>query len=338
MFKRLLLLFILTSLLFATGYCGENMEALFGSKTAFIGTQADAKTGVVYNCWRLNVRNGPWGKILDVISVGDIVNIVGSSDNKYWYKISHNGKTAFVSHKHIQVGGQQGAVATGTTNLNSQMFSSKKKGYVNASSLNIRSGPWGTILDNYSYGTDVLIVGKTGDWYKIVYKTGFAFAHSHYIQDGSAPSMTSGGPSGQPGATFTSGPMNKRILDAMRSLKTVKLNYPPACGKHYDGTPATPGNLGCAFAVSTALQRAGVKNAFSLGVSNLSAQLQRKPKPGFKKVPTSSRQPGDIIIWGGHIGVMAEPGKAVSNSSSLSRVREHTDRASKIKYILRAPA
>ncbi|MCK5684392.1 hypothetical protein KAJ27_09730, partial [bacterium] len=131
----------------------------------------------------------------------------------------------------------------------------------------------------------------------------------------------------------------KRILDSMRALKSEKLNYPPACGKTRDGKPSTPGNLGCAFAVSTALQRAGVKNAFSLGVSNLAAQLQRKPKPGFKKVSTSSRQPGDIIIWNpSHVGVMAEPGKAVSNSSSLSRVREHTDRSSKIRFILRAPA
>lgn len=313
-----------------------------GSKTAFTGVVSDAKSGVVFNCYKLNVRASEWGRILGVISVGDSVVIKGSSQDKYWYKIDYNGQVGFVSHRFIQAGSASASSTPAASSGNAPTGTSanKQKGYTTASSLNIRQSPWGNILTTYNYGTDVIIVGKEGDWYKIQYNGGIAYAHSHYVQPGSAPAGTVGGTGGTPQATFTTGPLNKRILDAMKSLINERLNYPAACGMNRDGTKSSqPGNLGCAFAVSTALQRAGVQNAYSLGVDNLSSQLQRQPKPGFKRVATGSRQPGDIIIWNpSHIGVVAGGGRAVSNSSSISRVREHSDTYMSIRYVLRAPA
>ncbi|MCK5682843.1 SH3 domain-containing protein [bacterium] len=341
MSRRGFIVLIIFVFMFANVY-SQNINTAFGSKTAVTGTTTanSNKNGVVYNCYKLNVRSGPWGKVLGIISVGDTVVITGKSSDNYWHKINYNGQTAFVSHKHIQVGGASASTsqtpATGTTTASNS--TGKQKGHTTASSLNIRNAPWGTVLTKYSYGTDVTILGKTGDWYQIQYNGGTAYAHCHYVQPGSAPAGTVGGTGGQPTATFTSGPMNKRILDGMNSLKTKKLNYPKACGKTKNGV-YYPGRLGCAYAVSLGLQAAGVKNAYSLGVTNLSTQLQRQPKPGFKKVSTSSRQPGDVIIWNpSHIGIVAGGGKAVSNSSSLGRVREHSDTYQSIRFVLRAPA
>ncbi len=320
----------------ANVYC-MGPSAVFGTKTALTNTSASAKTGEVYNCSKLNVRSSEWGKVLGIISAGDKVEIIGTSTDNYWYKIKYNGQTGFVSHKHIQVGNTSASTQTPTTGNNTAStistgsnFANTSQGHTTASSLNIRESPWGNILTKYNYGTNVIILGKTGDWYQIKYNGGKAYAHAHYVQPGSAPAGVVGGGGGTPTATFTTGPMNKRILDGMNSLKTQKLNYPAAC---------QGGRLGCAYAVSLGLRAAGIPNAYSLGVDNLSSQLQRSPKPGFKKVATGSRQAGDIIIWNpSHIGVVAGGGRAVSNSSSLARVREHSDSYMSIRYVLRAPA
>jgi len=58
-------------------------------------------------------------------------------------------------------------------------------GYVNATTLNIRATP-GTDQDSVGglkFGDAVTIVGKEGDWYKIVFGGGFAYVNAGYITD-----------------------------------------------------------------------------------------------------------------------------------------------------------
>ncbi|PKK90734.1 MAG: hypothetical protein CVV64_07600 [Candidatus Wallbacteria bacterium HGW-Wallbacteria-1] len=280
----------------------------------------------------LNVRTAPYGTIVDCIKKGARVTVLGNhpSDSK-WYRISASGGTRCVHSAYISRAAQGSATSSSS--------SSSWTGYVTASALNVRKSPWGTKVDTLSRGAQVSVSGTApsdSSWLKIGNER---YVSGNYISRSNpgAGSSGSGNSSGNSGGNFTTGPANARILSAMRSLENENLNYPAACGKTYDGRPSTPGNLGCAFAVSTGLKKAGI-NVYSLGVNDLSNQLQKKPKPGFVKVATSSRQAGDVIIWNpSHVGIMAEAGRAVSNSSSRSRVVEHSDTYMSIRYILRAP-
>lgn len=308
-----------------------------GSRTVLNTASSSKSTGTVTGCSSLRIRRTPNGKILGSLSKGDSVEVLGTSADNKWYKISHNGAEAYVSKAYITLNGQAVPTASstaGSSNASTASASSKQNGYTTASSLTIRKAPWGTVLTRYKYGTQVVILEKVGDWYKISYQGGSAFAHSQYVKLGTPPASD---PGNSTGGTLTSGPKSKRILDGINSLKSQTMNYPSACGARKNGK-YYPGYYGCAYVVSLALKKAGI-NVYSLGVDDLSAKLQKKPDPGFRKVPASSRQPGDIIIWNpSHIGVVAGGGQAVSNSSTLGRVREHSSTYKTIRYVLRAPA
>jgi murein DD-endopeptidase MepM/ murein hydrolase activator NlpD len=48
-------------------------------------------------------------------------------------------------------------------------------------SLNIRSGPWGSIIGSFNDADTVDIIGQEGDWYKIRHNGGVAYVHVNYI-------------------------------------------------------------------------------------------------------------------------------------------------------------
>lgn len=54
--------------------------------------------------------------------------------------------------------------------------------------LNIRNGPWKNIIGNLNSGDKIKIVGKEGDWFKIVNGGSFAYVHAYYV---SAPGFPS---------------------------------------------------------------------------------------------------------------------------------------------------
>jgi hypothetical protein len=56
-------------------------------------------TGYVRVSTSLNIRTGPWGKIIGWFHNNDKVNIIGRQGD--WYKISHNGKTAFIHSRYV---------------------------------------------------------------------------------------------------------------------------------------------------------------------------------------------------------------------------------------------
>lgn len=86
------------------------------------------------------------------------------------------------------------AVATvaAATEAEAASSNSSSSGYVNASSLNVRSGP-GTnhaVLGSLSHGAVVQITGQSGSWYQIQYKNQQAYVHGDYIS--SSPTNKSG--------------------------------------------------------------------------------------------------------------------------------------------------
>lgn len=48
-------------------------------------------------------------------------------------------------------------------------------------SLNVRTGPWGTIIGSLRNNNKVKILSKSGDWYKIDYKGKTAYVHANYV-------------------------------------------------------------------------------------------------------------------------------------------------------------
>lgn len=49
-------------------------------------------------------------------------------------------------------------------------------------SLNVRSGPWGSIIGSLYNGNQVRITGQEGDWYKIDYNGQTAYIHANYVE------------------------------------------------------------------------------------------------------------------------------------------------------------
>ena len=52
----------------------------------------------------LNLRDKPSldGKVIDVLDNGDVVELLGSSDDGYWRNIKIAGKTGWASHKYLR--------------------------------------------------------------------------------------------------------------------------------------------------------------------------------------------------------------------------------------------
>jgi len=114
--------------------------------------------------------------------------------------------------------------------------------------------------------------------------------------------------------------------------------------------PGTPGRLGCAASVSSALNKAGFEYARHAGVHGLTQQLQRN---GWTKHDgIQNAQPGDVVVivrrtgWengggGSHIGIVGENRKVYHNSSGRQQWVE--DSLQKVfgggimRFILRPP-
>ncbi|MBU1107498.1 MAG: SH3 domain-containing protein [Candidatus Riflebacteria bacterium] len=135
-----------------------------------------SETGVVDVSDTLNIRTSPWGDIIGNLKGGAKVTIVGQTGD--WYKISVNGKTAYVHSAYIKRQGE------GNKSL-------ARSGRVNAKiGLNVRRVPNGDIIGGLKNNQSVEILGLVGDWYKIRWGNNEAFVHRNYIDTTSAATTT----------------------------------------------------------------------------------------------------------------------------------------------------
>ena len=221
-------------------------------------------------------------------------------------------------------------------------------GYVRVNtSLNVRTGPWGTIIGSLYNNDRVRIIGREGNWYKIEHNGGVADVHSWYVSQ-SEGSGTEPNPTNTGGAPFVSvparGSVQQRVVAAAQDLV-----------ERYDSYQAFPydaltrgGRLGCAQVVTTALEAAGVNTGIQLGV--LSA-LDRLRGLGWQEVEVPPYQAGDVITWrtydrsgngrnddDTHIGIIMNSGnnvQAMSNSSSRRMPRVHSATYAPVCRVLR---
>jgi trimeric autotransporter adhesin len=92
------------------------------------------------------------------------------------------------------------------------------------SNLNVRTGAWGEIIGKLPKGTDVKIVGREGDWYKIQYNGKEAYVHSKYINNGKdvmATGTTSTGTAGTDGTSATDATGTKGTTDSTGTTNTT---------------------------------------------------------------------------------------------------------------------
>ena len=123
------------------------------------------------NATTLNVRSGPSTtySIIDTLKQNDEVKVISIEDG--WAKIKHNNEIGYVSAEY----------------LSDKKVETIQIKYVNATTLNVRSGPDTTyeILTTYKYGQEVKVVNISEDkeWAKIKYNDEYAYVSNKYLVD-----------------------------------------------------------------------------------------------------------------------------------------------------------
>jgi len=136
-------------------------------KTAYVNTPGST----------LNVRAGAGTNfsILGSLKHGEKITV--TEENSAWYRITFNGKTAYVSRSFVSDSQPSGGASAGSP--------SQTAGTVNSpTGLNVRSGP-GTnysIVGGLSNGTKVTITGQSGSWYKIKFGSTEAWVSASFIK------------------------------------------------------------------------------------------------------------------------------------------------------------
>ena len=139
------------------------------------------ETGTVVVNGSLNIRNKPWGDITGNLKNGAKVTIIGSLGD--WYKVSVNGKTAYVHSAYVKRQGEGAKPFPGSGRVNAKI------------GLNVRRVPNGDKVGALKYNSSVTILGVIGDWYKIKWGNNEAFVHKNYITPTSSSAPVTATPS-----------------------------------------------------------------------------------------------------------------------------------------------
>ncbi|MBU3182146.1 SH3 domain-containing protein [Clostridium psychrophilum] len=126
----------------------------------------------------LSVRSGAGTNyaILGSMKIGAKVIITGKTNN--FYKITYNGKIAYVSALYVKITAKPVVVVTPPAVYKTQY------GVTTGSNLSVRSGA-GTnyaILGSMKIGTKVIITGKTNNFYKVTYNGKIAYVSAQYVK------------------------------------------------------------------------------------------------------------------------------------------------------------
>ena len=157
----------------------------YNSKIGYVSNQylsdkkEESTTQIKYvNATSLNMRSGPSTNysVIQTLSRDTQVEVISVENG--WAKIKYNSKIGYVSNQYLSDKKEES-----TTQIK----------YVNATSLNVRSGPATTykILSTYKYGQEVKVISISEDkeWAKIIYNDGYAYVSNKYLVD-TLPSNT----------------------------------------------------------------------------------------------------------------------------------------------------
>ena len=217
-------------------------------------------------------------------------------------------------------------------------------GYVRVNtSLNVRTGPWGKIIGSLYNNNKVKIIGKKGNWYKILHNGKTAYVHSWYVSSNKG-SSSQGGYSSPMVKVPAKGSVQSKVVAAAKNLVS---KYSRSGSFPYHRL-TKGGSLGCAQVVTTALEAAGVHTGIQLGVL---ATIPKLKNLGWKQVKVPPYQAGDVITWktydrtgdgvkdnDTHIGIIMTSGnsvQAMSNSSTRKKPSLHSANYAPLCRVLR---
>ncbi|CEN93325.1 SH3 domain-containing protein [Paraclostridium sordellii] len=164
-------------------YINENFVQILNSKNENNTTNKDtiviAKDSGIVVVSELNVRTGPSTNysIISQVRNGDILNIVAKDSSTNWLKIQFkDGTTGWVSGKYVKSTKDNSIVDKDKFSNNSNIETASGSVEVNASELNVRSGPgtnYPAITQVKIYDTlDVVAKNIDNGWLKIQLKNG----------------------------------------------------------------------------------------------------------------------------------------------------------------------
>lgn len=166
----------------------NNKEAYVHKSYVSLSSSQGTKQYIV-NADALNVRNQPSAQssVVGLLQNGQIITV--QSKQNGWYKISYNGKTAYVKKEFVSSASKPQVKSISSSNEIKPLSPSSY--YVDCAGLRLRTGP-GTnyqVLKVLDDRQEVQIIGETGAWYKVRYGGIEGFASKEYVKPLQSPSQ-----------------------------------------------------------------------------------------------------------------------------------------------------
>lgn len=202
---------------------GENIVFADNSEIARSVSQTLNATGTVVGVGKndvLNVRKGPSVNysVIGTVKDGTSLKVIGKASNG-WYKISYNGKEAYVSNKYISLNSNNSSSIKGKVNLSTDNLNIRKSATTNSKVV-------GKIPPKSSV---TILSTSTNGWYKVSYNGIEGYSSSKYITLTNTSSTTSSSTSS---SNSTSSTVNNNI-GKIATVKTSALNVRSGAGTSY---------------------------------------------------------------------------------------------------------
>jgi len=206
-----------------TGYVSADYVKLSGGSAAPAPSQGGQQSGgtsgtVKGNSVRMRSGPGTGYAILGTYNNGTALTINGTENG--WTKVTLGGVNGYIRSDYVSAGGSSSQGGGETTS---------QTGYINGTSVRMRSGPntSSQILGVYNTGTAMTITGSSGNWYAVTYNGQNGYVCKDY--------MTTSKPGNTPAQTATEGYIKGN---------SVRLRSGPGTGysilgNYNNGTPLT---------------------------------------------------------------------------------------------------
>lgn len=166
------------------GYVSSDYMTLSGAASTGNGGESTASGSGTVKGNEVRMRSGPSTSyaILGTYNNGTALTITGTENG--WTKVTIGGVSGYIRSDYV-------STSNGST--------TSQTGYINGTSVRMRSGPSTTsgILGTYNTGTAMTITGSSGNWYAVSYNGTNGYVCKDYMTTtkpgGDAPSSSSSG-------------------------------------------------------------------------------------------------------------------------------------------------
>lgn len=261
-----------------TGYVRSDYMSLSGAAGGGGSSSSTSGTAGTVKGSDVRLRSGPGTgyAILGTYSNGTALTIEGTSGS--WTKVTIGGVSGYMHSDYV---------ASGSTG------SSEQTGYINGTSVRLRSGPstTSTILGTYNTGTAMTITGSSGNWYAVTYNGTNGYVCKDYMTTtkpgGDTPSSSSAGYIKGNSVRLRSGPGTSYSI----------------LGTYNNGTPLTITGTSGEWTAVTLGGVNGYVNSTYVTTSNPSGSSGGQDTPsssgGQLIVDTAKKYLGAPYVWGG---------------------------------------